>query len=433
MRFFSYESRFSQLLMKLSCSCLLNILWFICSLPIFTIGASTTALYYASLKVIRDEESHAWQLFFRSFKENFKQATQLWLILLGAGLFLGADGYILYHLRKSSTGVMAVIWTLILALVIAASVLYVIELLYVFPLLASVHNTNAAMLKNAFLIGTHYLFATILVFAVHFAMFFAVVAIFTPLIIFGEGLCAMVSSLSEKEKAAHKAAFQAMSPAEKAEHIFTYHKWTILLVLLVLLILGSVLHRQLTQKKPVLYLAVINTSFGEDVEKSLTEDFLNEAGFDARRQEVYLYRDLYLSEDADTLNHEYAYASKVKLGGAMSAEKLDLVLMNREAYDIFSQQGYLLDLTSLPNEFSPYLTENGVILSDNSVDYLLGNAAQEQVVTETVPNSLAVSSLPLFRDAGFDGDLYLGVVSNSPRQEAAAEYLRYITGISPRH
>jgi hypothetical protein len=50
------------------------------------------------------------------------------------------------------------------------------------------------MLKNAFLIGTHYLFATILVFAVHFAMFFAVVAVFTPLIIFGEGLCAMISA-----------------------------------------------------------------------------------------------------------------------------------------------------------------------------------------------------------------------------------------------
>ena len=89
---------------------------------------------------------------------------------------------------------MAVIWTLILALVIAASIIYVIVLLYVFPLLASVHNTNTAMLKNAFLIGTHYLFATILVFAVHFAMFFAVVAVFTPLIIFGEGLCAMVSA-----------------------------------------------------------------------------------------------------------------------------------------------------------------------------------------------------------------------------------------------
>ena len=234
--------------------------------------------------------------------------------------------------------------------------------------------------------------------------------------------------LSEKEKAAHKAAFKAMSPAQKAEHIFTYHKWTILMILLLLLIPGSIIHRKLTQKKPVLYLAVINTSFGEDVEKSLTEDFLVEAGFDARRQEVYLYRDLYLSEDADTLNHEYAYASKVKLGGAISAEKLDLVLMNREAYDIFSRQGYLKELTSLPDALSPYLTENEVILSDNSVDYLLGNAAEEQIVTEAVPNSLAVSSLPLFRDAGFDGDLYIGVVSNSPRQEEAAAYFRYIFG-----
>ena len=64
----------------------------------------------------------------------------------------------------------------------------------IFPLLASVENTNRAMLKNALLIGTHYLFATILVFAVHFAMFYAVVAIFTPLIMFGEGLCAMISA-----------------------------------------------------------------------------------------------------------------------------------------------------------------------------------------------------------------------------------------------
>ena len=114
--------------------------------------------------------------------------------------------------------------------------------------------------------------------------------------------------LSEKEKAAHKAAFKAMSPAEKAEHIFTYHKWTILLVLLAILVLGSTIHRQLTQKTPVLYLAVINVSLGEDMQKQLTEDFLAETCDDARRQEVYLYRDLYLSEDADTLNHEYAYA-----------------------------------------------------------------------------------------------------------------------------
>ena len=194
MKFFSYESKFSQILLKLCWSCYLNLLWFVCSLPIVTIGASTTALYYASLKLVREEDSSLTRQFFRSFRENFKQATVLWLILLGVGLFLGADGYILYHLRLSAAGPLAVMWTLILAVVIAASVVYVIVLLYVFPLLASVCNTNRAMLKNAFLIGTHYLFATILIFAIHFAMFFVVVAWFTPLIVFGEGLCALISA-----------------------------------------------------------------------------------------------------------------------------------------------------------------------------------------------------------------------------------------------
>ena len=194
MKFFSYESKFSQLLLKLCYACFLNLLWAVCSIPIFTIGASTTALYYASLKIVRGEESYAGRLFFRSFRENFRQATQLWLILLGVGLVLGADGYILFHLRQTASGAMGVVWTLALAVVIAACVLYVIVLEYIFPLLASVSNTNAAMLKNSFLIGTHYLFATILVFAVHFAMFFVVVAWFTPLIVFGEGLCALISA-----------------------------------------------------------------------------------------------------------------------------------------------------------------------------------------------------------------------------------------------
>ena len=194
MKFFSYDSKFTQLMLKLCYACYLNLLWFVCSLPIVTIGASTTALYYVCFKIVRDEEHHVDRLFFRAFRENFKQATQLWLITLGIALFLGGDLYIVWHLRAGAAGSAAVLWTLLLALLIAVSVMLVIMLTYLFPLLASVENTNRAMLKNAFLIGTHYLFATILVFAVHFAMFFAVVRVFTPLIVFGQGFCALMSA-----------------------------------------------------------------------------------------------------------------------------------------------------------------------------------------------------------------------------------------------
>lgn len=194
MKFLSYDSPFGQLLLKLCYACYLNLLWFICCIPIFTIGASTTALYYTTLKITREEDRSLTRMFFRSFREDFRQSTVLWLILFAVGLLLAGDGYIVYHLRASSTGVPAVMWTLILALLIVAAVAYVVVLFFVFPLVATVSNTNWAMLKNSFFIGTHYLFCTILVFAVHFAMFFAVVRIFTPLIIFGEGLCALLSS-----------------------------------------------------------------------------------------------------------------------------------------------------------------------------------------------------------------------------------------------
>ena len=149
--------------------------------------------------------------------------------------------------------------------------------------------------------------------------------------------------LPEQEKAAQKAAFRAMSPAKKLDHLYTYYKWPILLVLAALIVLGSVLSRELTRKEPVLYLALVNVSVGPDTEEALTDGFLSAIQADARRREVYLYRDLYLSDDADVLNHEYAYASRMKLMGAVQAQKLDLVLMNREGYDLLSRQGYLTD------------------------------------------------------------------------------------------
>ncbi len=194
MKFFSYESRFSQLLLKLCYSCYLNLLWFVCSIPIVTIGASTAALYYCTLKIADDDYSYMARMFFRAFRENFRQSTILWLILLALGLLLGGDGYIVYHLRAASTGAPAVFWTLVLALLIAAAVAYVVVLLYVFPLVARVSNTNFAMLKNALFIGIRYLFCTILLFAIHAAMLVLVVRVYTPLIIFGEGLCALLSS-----------------------------------------------------------------------------------------------------------------------------------------------------------------------------------------------------------------------------------------------
>ena len=138
MRLFSYDSKFSQIMLKLCYGCYLNLLWMVCSLPVFTAGAATAALYDVTLRIAREEDPPLTTRFFRAFRENFRQATILWLILLGVGALLGADAYILYHLYKSTAGMVSVICTLGLALIIVAAIAYVIVLIYVFPLVASV-------------------------------------------------------------------------------------------------------------------------------------------------------------------------------------------------------------------------------------------------------------------------------------------------------
>ena len=230
--------------------------------------------------------------------------------------------------------------------------------------------------------------------------------------------------LTKEQKAAHRAAFRNMSPAEKLEYIWEYYKWPILLTLLVLGILIWSARRELTRKEPVLYLALANITVGEDLEQTLTTGYLTASGHNPRRQEVYVYRDLYLSDDADVLNHEYAYASRTKVMGAVQTQKLDVVLMNREAYDLLSAQGYLLPLD---DPALPPLVSNEVVVSDNAIEWQLNETDTHERVTETVQNALAMSDCPLFQAAGFEGNVYAGVIANSPRPAEALRYLQYLS------
>lgn len=194
MAIFTPESKFSRIMSRLAWGCYLNLLWTICSLPIITIGASTTALYYVTLKIAENREGDITQQFFRSFRTNFKQATQLWLILLVLGVVLGTDIYVLRHLTAATSGALAVALTLVLAVVIIATIAYVMVMPYVFALLARVENTNRAMLKNALLMSIRYLSCTICTFTIHVAMALIIINIFTPAIVLGEGVCALLSS-----------------------------------------------------------------------------------------------------------------------------------------------------------------------------------------------------------------------------------------------
>ena len=186
---FNLDGPVLQFVNKIVYSVYLNILWFICCIPVITAGASTTALFYVTLKIAKNEEGNITKAFFHSFRENLRQSTLIWLILLVLGIILGADGYILYHMRFEN-----VFWTLCTAVFCVAAAAYAIVLMYIFPLLARFDNTVGAMFKNALFIGVRFLFCTVLMAVIYFAMLLVVIRIFTPAVIFGEGLCALLCS-----------------------------------------------------------------------------------------------------------------------------------------------------------------------------------------------------------------------------------------------
>ncbi len=236
----------------------------------------------------------------------------------------------------------------------------------------------------------------------------------------------------DNERIALKKSLREMGPGQKLSYFFSYYTIHFVLVLIALAVLAGSIIRYVTKKETVLYVALTNAAIGSSLETDMTEAFLAYADLPAKKNDVQLYKELYISEDPAAENHEYAYASGLKVMAAINAEKMDLVLMNRESYDYFSGKGYLSDISllaeenGLRTELAPYLSENEVILADNSLEVALGEAEKTDIRTETVTNAVNVSSFPVFRKAGFDGDLYLGVIANSPRPETACLYLRYL-------
>ena len=157
---FNPENKFFMFMEKVMNLCLLGILWALCSLPVITAGASTAALFQYTLRLTRDEEGYVWKTFWKAFKKNFVSATVLWIAAVLAGLFLVVDLYGCQFLPFSGTIKWAV--RVLLASIIFV---YLLTMIYVFPLIAFFKIPFRKTVKDAFVMamGNLYVSVTILV------------------------------------------------------------------------------------------------------------------------------------------------------------------------------------------------------------------------------------------------------------------------------
>ena len=132
-----------------------NLLFVLCSIPIFTIGPALTALYHCMLRSVKGNLNGAARTFFRSFKENFFQSLAAWLLFLLLLLILLLN---IRFLSFQGTDISQVL----LYLSEAAAVFLVIGGLYIFPVIAAFSNTLKNLVKNSYIFAFMHFPSTLL-------------------------------------------------------------------------------------------------------------------------------------------------------------------------------------------------------------------------------------------------------------------------------
>ena len=181
MKFLGYDGLPARVVRYIWNMFLLNVCFVLCCLPVVTIGAAVSAMYSVFLN--SSVESSALRRYFSAFKENLKQATILWLILLPMTLVLLANWYFLLSYEFAGNG-------MLIAISIVLTVLYLSVTSFVFALQARFDNSILQTMRNALLLGIGKMFTGVLMsfvslfplimFVVDLNVFINVVAIWIP-------------------------------------------------------------------------------------------------------------------------------------------------------------------------------------------------------------------------------------------------------------
>ena len=157
-RFLNPDNPGMEFIAKVFYLVILNLIFIFSCVPIITIGASTSALSYVTFKMVRGEDPYIWRNFWKSFRQNFKQGTLVWIFSILIFIFLGMDFYIINSQNTSLFAVVRILLWIVCA--VALSVF-----LYVFPVISHFVCTTKQALKNALLMTFGHLPYTLMMLA----------------------------------------------------------------------------------------------------------------------------------------------------------------------------------------------------------------------------------------------------------------------------
>lgn len=138
---FSLDNPFMQFLSRVADLMLLNVMTIVLCLPVFTAGAALAALHKVCQNMAFETDAGIFMPFLRAFRDNFRQATLVWLAELVVTAALVCDVLLVMAYFGKST----VMYVLLGVLAFLAAGICA----YLIPLIARYSNTLRQHVNNA--------------------------------------------------------------------------------------------------------------------------------------------------------------------------------------------------------------------------------------------------------------------------------------------
>lgn len=183
---------------------------------------------------------------------------------------------------------------------------------------------------------------------------------------------------------------------KRLEYIWDYYKLPIITCLIIFYIVGYLSYRVITKKDTVLSVAAVNIEISNENISKFSDEYLSYKNLSGKRYNINFFNNLMSDGDPNYgASYEYAYASSMKLLALITDKSLDIVIMDKRAYETFSNNEYLYSVRNL--ELPEYITPKN--------------------------DAVYISS------SYFPSEIYIGIIQNSRHPDESLDYIRYLVNI----
>lgn len=209
-----------------------------------------------------------------------------------------------------------------------------------------------------------------------------------------------------------KTDFKALSNKTKAQYVWDYYKWPIVITVAIVSFVIYMIYHYATYREPFLNVIMINCNDSISANADGFDEFLTEYGYDPKESPVFLSSSLHFSEG----EYSMSYNDYQVLTMMIAAGDQDLFFGTGDVFTDYAEQGALIDLsTVLPAE-----------LLEQYKDSLLYSTDGGEVAS--YPCAIELTDNTWLKKNNYYDTCYFGIFYQNHNLEASVQFAEFLLG-----